>query len=124
MKCSRIKRLSGVVAVAACLTLAGCLNDDGASSTPAGSPSGKGVVGLRVDVGSVNSVLAKGAVISLSKVVIVFTSSASDTLRDTLTTSTTPAFTNPNGSSTARRMRGSLWAARKFSTCAPTTISG
>jgi hypothetical protein len=92
MKVSNTKRLSGIAAIAAGLIVAGCLNDGGASSTPAGSPSGKAVVGLRVDVGSVNSVLAKGAVISLNKVVIVFTSSANDTVRDTLTTSTTPAL--------------------------------
>ena len=92
MKVLNIKRLSGIVAVAAGLMVAGCLNDGGASSTPAGYPSGKAVVDLRVGVGSVNSMLAKGAVISLSKVVIMFTSSANDTVRDTLTSSTTPAL--------------------------------
>jgi hypothetical protein len=87
-----VRRLGAAAILAAGLTAAGCLFDDGASPRAAGTPEGKAVVGLSMGVGPVSSMLAKGAVISLNKVVIAFASSALDTLRDTLTGSTSPSL--------------------------------
>jgi photosystem II stability/assembly factor-like uncharacterized protein len=92
MKWIFTRRHAVIAVMAAGLTVGGCLFDEGSLQRGVSAEPEDAVVGLRMDVSSVKSLLAKSSVISLNRVVIVFTSSANDTIRDTLTASTTPAL--------------------------------
>lgn len=85
--------LSGLAGLlAAALLFTGCLSEGGASGPDLSSEAGKEVgLKVRMGIGSVNA-LRKAQVIKMSKLVIVLSSSANDTVRDTITTSTSPAL--------------------------------
>lgn len=89
-----IRKLAGFLVTALALpVLSGCFM----SESPAGPgtiPSdGEVSLRIRMGVGSVNS-LRKTSVITLDKLVVTLSSSANDTIRDTVTSSTTPSL-NP-----------------------------
>jgi hypothetical protein len=90
-------RLIIAVALAAGFTLAGCL---AGGTEPSPTQGEHTVVNLRLRLDPVSTALAKSATITLDKLVIVFTSSALDTIRDTITTGTTPAL---NATSTTQQ---------------------
>ncbi len=93
MKFSAKNTLHGATVLMAALAMAGCF----ASGNPTSSrpiPQGDEVgLKIRMGVGSVTA-LGKSSVITLDKLVLVISSSANDTIRDTITSSTTPAL-NP-----------------------------
>jgi hypothetical protein len=85
-----IGKLAGFLV--AVLMLTGCFAEK--ASGPDLEPQGKEVaLKVRMGIGSVNS-LRKSQTITLSKLIVVLTSSANDTIRDTITSLTTPAL-NP-----------------------------
>jgi hypothetical protein len=82
----RIK--AGFVGLLGAVILAGCFS----SQAPVAGTTGDEVaIRVRMGVGSV-AALGKTNVIKLNKLIIVYTSSANDTIRDTITSSTSPAL--------------------------------
>lgn len=73
--------------------LSGCLVSESPSAPPASVEREEVALKIRMGVGSVNS-LRKSTVITLDKLVITLSSSTNDTIRDTITSSTTPSL-NP-----------------------------
>jgi hypothetical protein len=90
-------RLIWIAALVAGFTLAGCLSG---GTEPSSTQDEQAVVNLRLKLDPVSTALAKSATITLDKLVIVFTSSALDTVSDTITTGTTPAL---NATSTTQQ---------------------
>src|SRR6185295_19550590 len=90
MKNSNIKQIATLALLAAGLNLVGCMESSSSPSAPANG-SAPAALHIRVGVDPVHN-LAKTATISLSKLIVVLTSSAQDTIRDTITTSTSPAL--------------------------------
>lgn len=86
MKALTLKTLAATALVS--FGLVGCFGDS--SSAPNTNSQGA-ALHIRMGVDPVNT-LKKTSVISLSKLIVVLTSSANDTLRDTLTSSTSPAL--------------------------------
>ena len=86
MKHTNLKALLAATLVVSGLTA--CF--DSSSSAPSSSNQGA-ALSIRVGVDPVNA-LKKSSTISLSKLIVVLTSSASDTLRDTITSSTSPSL--------------------------------
>jgi len=76
--------LTGLLGAA---VLAGCFS----SEAPVGGTGDEVAVRVRMGVGSVTA-LNKGALIKLNKLIIVYSSSANDTIRDTITTATSPSL--------------------------------
>lgn len=104
---------SGVLALAAILLMTGCFATE-SSSTPPPSESGDQVsLGIRMGVGGVNA-LGKSATITLDKLILVLTSSANDTIRDTITSSTTPALSTVSTTAQVISKNYSLKALRSW----------
>lgn len=88
------RTLAGIlVAGMVSLVLSGCFVEQGPVEPVTVRPESEVGLKVRMGVGSVNA-LHKGQVITLGKLVVTLTSSANDTIRDTITTLTTPAL-NP-----------------------------
>jgi hypothetical protein len=86
------KRAGLFLAITAALAfLAGCFESE--TTSPSSNTSGSAVLGVRVGIPS-QSALSKGSVISLNKLILVLTSSSSDTIRDTITSLTIPALSS------------------------------
>lgn len=76
------------------LTMTGCfVSGNPAASGPSSETGDEVGLRIRMGVGSVTA-LGKSSVITLDKLMIVMSSSAGDTIRDTITSTTTPAL-NP-----------------------------
>jgi photosystem II stability/assembly factor-like uncharacterized protein len=82
-------RLS-LIAVAALLTT-GCFVSERGSDPGPDDSKDRISLNIRVGVGSVKA-LGKSSTITLNKLVLVFTSNTNDTIRDTITSSTSPAL--------------------------------
>ena len=83
---------------AASLLMSGCFMSDRTTNPDPGDSAGSVSLNMRMGVGSV-AVLSKGSTITLKKLILVFTSSASDTVRDTITSLTSPALDTVSTSS-------------------------
>lgn len=83
--------LSGVLALAAGLLVTGCFVSEQPMAPPTHQGDGEFSLSMRVGVGSVGA-LGKSATITLSKLIIVLSSNVNDTIRDTITSSTTPVL--------------------------------
>lgn len=77
---------TGLAALLAATVLSGCF-----SEAPVGGTGDEVAVRVRMGVGSV-AALGKTSVIKMDKLIIVYSSSANDTIRDTITGSTSPAL--------------------------------
>jgi hypothetical protein len=86
---SNPKRFLGMAVLAVTLPMGGCF--DTGTNNPA-YPEKTATVNMRLGLDPVATVLSKSSVISLDRLIIVFTSSAGDTIRDTITSSTTPSL--------------------------------
>jgi hypothetical protein len=75
------------------MLLSGCFVSENPSAPPVVAEREEVAVKIRMGVGSVNS-LRKSSVITLDNLVITLSSSSNDTIRDTITSSTTPSL-NP-----------------------------
>ncbi len=80
-----------LVLATASVLLSGCLSAGQVAGPKPPADADDIVLNLRMGVGSV-ATLNKSAVISLDRMVVVMSSSANDTIRDTITTTTTPAL--------------------------------
>ena len=86
---STLKNLGMTALLAAGLNFVGCMEQS--SSAPAIKNDQGTAIKMRVGMDPVVT-LAKSNTISLSKLIIVLTSNTSDTIRDTITSSTTPSL--------------------------------
>jgi hypothetical protein len=90
-----IGKVAGHLVVALFVSvLTGCFAAESVSGSGKTTESETVSLKIRMGVGSVNS-LRKSSVITLEKLVVVLSSSANDTIRDTITQTTTPATLNP-----------------------------
>lgn len=81
------------VALAGAILLSGCVVSESPSAPSTSIEREEIALKIRMGVGSVNS-LRKSSVITLDKLIITLSSSTNDTIRDTITSSTTPSL-NP-----------------------------
>ena len=87
---STLKKLAITALIAAGLNFVGCMEQSSGAS--AGNTNNQTTaLHIRIGVDPVR-VLAKTNTISLSKMIVVLTSNTSDTIRDTITSSTTPSL--------------------------------
>ena len=91
MKALNLKQIAALTLTVVGLNLVGCMESSNSPAAPSTS-SNAAALHIRVGVDPVHNVLAKTTTISLSKLIVVLTSSALDTIRDTITTSTSPAL--------------------------------
>lgn len=89
MKTLNLKQTATTALLALALNLVGCMESGTSPSTT--SNAAPAALHIRVGVDPVNT-LAKTTTISLNKLIVVLTSSTQDTIRDTITSSTTPAL--------------------------------
>ena len=90
-----VKKIAALGLMAVGMTFVGCMEQTG---TTASSQDAQPVtMSIRVGLDPVGS-LAKASLITLKKLIIVLNSNTGDTIRDTITTSTTPAI---SGTSTS-----------------------
>ena len=89
MKTLNLKQIATLALLAVGLNLVGCMESSSNLSAP--SSSAPAALHIRVGVDPVHN-LAKTTTISLNKLIVVLTSSTQDTIRDTITTSTSPAL--------------------------------
>ena len=89
MKTLNLKQIATLALLAVGLNLVGCMESSSNLSAP--SSSAPADLHIRVGVDPVHN-LAKTTTISLNKLIVVLTSSTQDTIRDTITTSTSPAL--------------------------------
>jgi photosystem II stability/assembly factor-like uncharacterized protein len=87
------KQIPGALALAASLLVSGCFESGRTSGPDPVDPGDQVTLNIRMGVGSV-SALGKSSIITLNKLVVVISSNANDTIRDTITASTSPAL-NP-----------------------------
>ena len=83
------KKTAGMALLAAGLNFIGCM-EQGSGVTPNSAPQ-TSAINMRLGVDPVR-VLAKTNTISLSKLIVVLTSNTLDTIRDTITSGTTPSL--------------------------------
>lgn len=85
------RKSTGLAGLLAAVVLSGCFVES-PSAPDIETPRGEEVaVNVRMGIGSVTA-LSKTALIKMNKLIIVYTSSANDTIRDTITGSTSPAL--------------------------------
>lgn len=83
------RTLTGLAGLLAAVAFSGCFVTESPEVPQA--EEGDVAVRLRVGIGSVTA-LNKAALIKMDKLIVVYTSSANDTIRDTVTTTTSPAL--------------------------------
>jgi hypothetical protein len=86
----KLRKVAALAVAAVALAIyAGCSNSE--PTSPSAGTGANAVLGVRVALPGTGG-LSKSATISLNKLIIVLTSNAGDTIRDTATTSTSPSI--------------------------------
>ena len=91
-----VKKIAALGLMAVGMTFVGCMEQTGSTTATSGDAQPV-TMSIRVGLDPVNS-LAKASLITLKKLIIVLNLNTGDTIRDTITTSTTPAI---SGTSTS-----------------------
>jgi hypothetical protein len=86
----KLNKIAAISLMAVGMTFVGCMEQT-SSPTPASQDTPSVVMSVKVGMDPVNT-LAKASLISLKKLILVLASNTNDTIRDTITTTTTPAI--------------------------------